>query len=151
MIRHDRALRAPPSPILVLAVAVIEPPFQAALIALVRAPALLAPRPAAARHAAIPVPAVAVRAKEEHRPAVRAKANSLQQYRFVRRHACRRRGWTTAPFRVSLDLFARSYLLDTKGDDIGASTVGAVGALSCNRLCPPYSVLMIGRTSRLRR
>ena len=35
-----------------------------------------------------------------------------------------------------------------EGDDIGASTVGAVGALlSCRLPCPPYSVLMIGRTA----
>lgn len=42
-------------------------------------------------------------------------------------------GWTKAPFRVSLDLFAWSHLV-TKGDDTRASTVSAVGALSCNRL-----------------
>ena len=37
------------------------------------------------------------------------------------------------------------HLLDTKGDDIGASTVGAVGAFPTTASCPPYSVLMIGR------
>lgn len=105
MIRHARALGASAGTILALPVAVIETPFQAALIALVRASALLTPGPAAAGDAAIPMATVAVRAKEEHRPAIRAKTKPLQQNRFMRRHACRRRGWTTAPFRVSLDLF----------------------------------------------
>jgi hypothetical protein len=151
MIRHARAWSASSSPILALPVAVIEPSLGAALITLIGPPALLAPRRVAACGAAIPVPAVAVRADEEHHPAIRAQAKPLQQYRLMRRHAYRRRDWTTAPFRVSLDLFAWSHLLDTKGDDTRASTVGAVGALSATAFCPPYSVLMIGRTPRLRR
>src|SRR5271169_6320465 len=57
----------------------------------------------------------------------------------------RRAYWTPAPVRVSLDLSVGSHL--PEGDDIGASTVGTVGALlSCRLSCPPYSVPMIGRT-----
>ena len=44
----------------------------------------------------------------------------------------RRAYWTPAPVRVRLDLSVGSHL--PEGDDIGASTVGAVGALS---LLPP--------------
>ena len=91
MIRHMRAWGASPGPRLALPVAMIEPPFGAALMALIGAPALLAPRRVDACGAAIPMPAVAVRAKEEHRPAIRAKTKPLQQYRLMRRHACRRR------------------------------------------------------------
>ena len=133
MIRHARARDALSSPILTLPVAVIEPPFGAALMALIRAPALLTPGRTAARGAAIPMPTVAVRAHEEHRPAIPAQAKPLQQYRLMRRHACPPAGWTKAPFRVSLDLFAGLTFV-TKGDDIRASTVGAVGALSRIRL-----------------
>lgn len=60
MIRHARAWDALSLPILALPVAVIEPPFRAALMALIGAPALLPPRRTAARGAAIPMPAVAV-------------------------------------------------------------------------------------------
>ena len=97
-------------PVCPLPVPMIEPPFGAALMALIGAPALLTPDRTAARGAAIPMPAVAVRANEEHRPAIRAQAKPLQQYRLMRRHACPQAGWTKAPFRVSLDLFAWSHL-----------------------------------------
>ena len=57
----------------------------------------------------------------------------------------RRAYWTPAPVRVSLDLFVGSHL--PGGDDIGASTVSAVGALlSCRLSCSPYCEPMIGRT-----
>src|SRR5215467_7420070 len=102
MIRHARAWGASSSSILALPVAVIEPPFRAALIPLIGAPALLPPRRTAAHGTAIPMSAVAVRANKEHRPAIGAQAKPLQQYRLMRRHACRRQSWTTAPFRVSL-------------------------------------------------
>jgi hypothetical protein len=104
MIRHAQTRSASSSPILALPVTVIQPPFRTALMALIGASTLFAPCPAAARVVAISMSAVALRTEEEHRPAIRAKAKPLQQYRIKRRHACRRRGWTTAPVRVSLDL-----------------------------------------------
>ena len=111
MIRHARAFSALPLPVLALAVAMIQLPFRAALMTLIGAPSLLASRSAAAYIAAIAVPTVAVRAKEEDRQAVRAKATPLQQYRFVRRHASSRRAGHRHPFRVNLDLSVGSRLL----------------------------------------
>lgn len=111
MIRHARAFPALPLPVLALAVAMIEPPFRAALMTLIGAPPLLASRPSAAYITAIAVPTVAVRANEEGRQAVRAKTSPLQQYRFVRRHASSRRAGHRHPFRVSLDLSVWSRLL----------------------------------------
>lgn len=126
MIRHGGALFAP-LPVVALAVAMIEPPFRAALM--IGPPPLLSPRPFAAGLAAITMSTVAVRAQEEGRQAVRAETGPLHQYRFMRRHACPQAAWwTPAPVRVSLDLSVWSHL--PEGDDIGASTVGAVGALS---------------------
>ncbi len=146
MIRHRRALFAS-SPVVALPVAMIQPPFRAALMTLIGPPSLLTSRPFTARFAAIAMSTVAVRAQEEGRQAIRAETGPLHQYRFVRRHACPQAAcWTPAPVRVSLDLSVWSHL--PEGDDIGASTVGAVGALlSCRLPCPPYSVPMIGRTA----
>ena len=146
MIRHGGAFFAP-LPVVALAVAMIESPFRAALMTLIGPPPLLSPRPFAAGVAAITMSTVAVRAQEEGHQAVRAETGPLHQYRFMRRHACPQAArWTPAPVRVSLDLSVWSHL--PEGDDIGASTVGAVGALfSCRLSCPPYSVPMIGRTA----
>lgn len=146
MIRHLGALLAS-LPVVALAVAMIQPSFRAALMTLIGAPPLLSSRPCAAGLAAIAMSTVAVRTQEEGRQAVRPETGPLHQYRFMRRHACPQAAcWTPAPVRVSLDLSVWSHL--PEGDDIGASTVGAVGALlSCRLPCPPYSVPMIGRTA----
>jgi len=146
MIRHLGALFAP-LPVVALAVTMIQPSFRAALMTLIGPPSLLSPRAFAAALAAIATAPVAVRAQKEGRQAVRAETGPLHQYRFMRRHACPQAArWTPAPVRVSLDLSVWSHL--PEGDDIGASTVGAVGALlSCRLTCSPYSVPMIGRTA----
>lgn len=146
MIRHRGALLAS-LPVVALAVAMVQPSFRAALMPLIGPPPLLSSRPCAAGLAAIAMATVAVRTQEEGRQAVRPETGPLHQYRFVRRHACPQAAcWTPAPVRVSLDLSVWSHL--PEGDDIGASTVGAVGALlSCRLPCPPYSVPMIGRTA----
>lgn len=146
MIRHAGASVAL-LPVVALTVAMIQPSFRAALMTLIGPPPLLSPRPFAAGSAAIAMPTVAVRAQKEGCPAVRAETGPLHQYRFMRRHAYPQAArWTPAPIRVSLDLTVWSHL--PEGDDIGASTVGAVGALlSCRLTCPPYSVPMIGRTA----
>lgn len=146
MIRHGGALFTP-LPVVALAVAMIQPSFRAALMTLIGPPPLLSSRPFAAGLAAIAMPTVAVRTQKEGRQAVRAETGPLHQYRFMRRHACpQATRWTPAPVCVSLDLSVWSHL--PEGDDIGASTVGAVGALlSCRLSCPPYSVPMIGRTA----
>jgi hypothetical protein len=89
----------------------IQPPFRAALMTLIGAPSLLASRSSAAYIAAIAVPTVAVRAKEEGCQAVRAKTSPLQQYGFLRRHASSRRAGHRHPFRVSLDLSVWPHLL----------------------------------------
>ena len=67
MLCHRRALVALTLPVLALAVAMIEPPFRAALMTLVGAPLLLSSRPSTARWAAIAMSTVAVRAQEEGR------------------------------------------------------------------------------------
>lgn len=146
MIRHVGTLFAS-LPVAALAVAMIQPSFRAALMTLIGPPPLLSSRPCAAGLAAIAMPTVAVRTQEEGRQAVRPETGPLHQYRFMRRHACPQAAcWTPAPVRVSLDLSVGSHL--PEGDDIGASTVGAVGALfSCRLSCPPYCAPMIGRTA----
>jgi hypothetical protein len=117
------------------------------LMTLIGPPPLLSPRPLAAGLAAIAMPTVAVRTQEEGRQAVPAETGPLHQYRFMRRHACPQAAWwTPAPVRVSLDLSVWSHL--PEGDDIGPSTVGAVGALlSCRLSCTTYTVAMIGPTA----
>ena len=67
MLCHRRALVALTVPVLALAVAMIEPPFRAALMTLVGAPLLLSPRPATAPCTAIAMSTVAVRAQEKSR------------------------------------------------------------------------------------
>ncbi|MBY0504461.1 MAG: hypothetical protein K2X03_11155 [Bryobacteraceae bacterium] len=131
MIRHARALCAA-LPVIALTVAMIEPPFRTSLMPLIGPSLLLASSPPTTRLAAVPVPAVAVRTKEEGRQAVGAKTSPLHQYRFVRRHASSRRAyWTSAPVRVSLNLSVRSHLLE--GDDIRPPPLARLGAF----LLPP--------------
>jgi hypothetical protein len=86
MIRHAHRF-AVLLPVLALTVAMIEPPFRAALMTLVGAPALLASCTPTARLAAITMSPVAMRTEKEGRQAIRAKTSSLHQYRVVRRHA----------------------------------------------------------------
>ena len=69
-----------------LAIAMIELPFGAALVASVGAPSLLPPGLLAAWVAAVAVSAVAVRADEENRVAALTKANPLPQNRFAMNH-----------------------------------------------------------------
>lgn len=87
MIRHRGALFAP-LPVVALAVAMIEPPFRAALMTLIGPPPLLSPRPFATGLAAITMSTVAVRAQEKGRQAVHAETGPLHQYRFMRRPVC---------------------------------------------------------------
>src|ERR1035438_8417642 len=86
-LRHGSALFAP-LPVITLAVAMIQPPFRAALMTLIGPPPLLLPRPLAAGLAAIAMSTVTVRAQEESCHAFRAETGPLHQYRFMRRHAC---------------------------------------------------------------
>ena len=81
-----------------LAIAMIELPFGALLVASVGAPPLLPAGLLAALVAAVAVSAVAVRADEENRVAALTKANSLPQNRFAmnHRHASSQADWTTA-------------------------------------------------------
>jgi hypothetical protein len=72
------------APVLSLAVAVIELPFGAFLVASVGAPPLLASGLLAAWIAAVAVSAITVRADEENRVAAWTKANPLPQNRFAR-------------------------------------------------------------------
>ena len=107
MIRHARTLSALPLPVLSLPIAMIEPPFWAPLMTLIGSPSLLASRPLAAHLTAIAMSTVAVRTEKKGGQTIRVKASPLQQYRFVRRHACPQAvqsRWTPAPVRVSLDL-----------------------------------------------
>jgi hypothetical protein len=69
-----------------LAIAMIELPFGALLVASVGAPPLLAAGLLTALVAAVAVSAVAVRADEENRVAVWTLANSLPQNRFAMNH-----------------------------------------------------------------
>jgi hypothetical protein len=69
-----------------LAIAMIELPFGAFLVAPVGAPPLLPAGLLAALIAAVPVSAVAVSADEENRVAAFTQANSLPQNRFAMHH-----------------------------------------------------------------
>jgi len=69
-----------------LAIAMIELPFGALLVAPVGAPPLLPAGLLAALIAAVPVSAVAVSADEENRVAAFTQANSLPQNRFAMNH-----------------------------------------------------------------
>ena len=77
------------APVLALAVAMIELPFGALLVAFVGLPALSFAGLIAAGDAAIAVPAIAVRADEEYGVALRAKTNAIKEDCFAmnRRHA----------------------------------------------------------------
>ena len=90
MIRHARALLAS-LPVVALPVAMIQPPFRAALMTLIGPPTLLPSGAFTASRAAIAISPVAVRAEEKSRQAVCAETSPLHQYRFVRRHASSRR------------------------------------------------------------
>lgn len=90
MIRHARAFVAS-LPIVALPVAMIQPPFRAALMTLIGPPPLLASGVFTASRAAIAMSPVTVRAEKKGRQAVCAKTSPLHQYRFVRRHASSRR------------------------------------------------------------
>jgi hypothetical protein len=70
----------------VLAIAMIELPFGALLVASVGAPPLLPTGLLTALVAAVAVSAVAVRADEENRVAALSKANPLPQNRFAMNH-----------------------------------------------------------------
>jgi hypothetical protein len=74
------------APVLSLAVAMIELPFGAFLVASVGASPLLASCLLAASFAAVTVSAITVRADEENSVAALAKANSLPQNRFAMNH-----------------------------------------------------------------
>jgi hypothetical protein len=75
-----------------LAVAMIEPPFEAALVPSVGAATLLLPHLFPAKQAAIAVPATACNADEKDCKTGRVAAHSLSQNRcvLIRRHACRK-------------------------------------------------------------
>jgi hypothetical protein len=90
MIRHARALFAS-LPVVALPVAMIQPPFRAALMTLIGPPPLLAPCAFTASGAAIAMSPVAVRTEKKGYQAIRAQTDPLHQYRFVRRHASSRR------------------------------------------------------------
>ena len=94
MIRHARLDLPAPAPVIALAVAMIEPSFGALLVAAVGAPSLADPGMFAAWSAAVALPAIAVRADEEHGVTLAAEANSLPEYRFAMncRHASSRAG-----------------------------------------------------------
>ena len=66
-----------------LAVAMVESPFQAALVALVRLPPLAEPSVVTAAKAAVALAAVAVLAQPEDGVAITAEANALPENYFV--------------------------------------------------------------------
>lgn len=70
-------------PIRTLAIAMIEPPLQAPLMATVGPAPLPAPRLSPARIAAIALPAVAVPADPEHRLTSHAKAHPLTKHHLA--------------------------------------------------------------------
>ena len=86
MIRHGRWSLAQAASVRVLAIAMIELPFGALLVASVGAPPLLPTGLLTALVAAVAVAAVAVRADEENRVAALSKANPLPQNRFAMNH-----------------------------------------------------------------
>jgi len=86
LIRHGRWSLAQAASVRVLAIAMIELPFGALLVASVGAPPLLPTGLLAALVAAVAVSAVAVRADEENRVAALTKAKPLPQNRFAMNH-----------------------------------------------------------------
>ncbi|HTT20690.1 MAG TPA: hypothetical protein VMG82_17270 [Candidatus Sulfotelmatobacter sp.] len=81
--------------ILALPVAMIEPGFQALLVAAVGLSQLFPPILLPARLAAVSLPAVAGKTDEEHRSATHGAAKQLSQYQF-RSHCLCRQEWTMA-------------------------------------------------------
>ncbi len=73
--------------VLPLPVSMIEPSFRASLMALIGAPPLLDPGRVTAWAATVSVPPVGMRADEEDGVTTGKKADSLEENRFVCRHA----------------------------------------------------------------
>ena len=86
MIRHARLRLTQAAPVRPLAVAMIEPPFAALLVAPVGAPPLPAASLVAALAAAVAVSSIAVGADKENRLAALPKAKPLPQNRFAVNH-----------------------------------------------------------------
>jgi hypothetical protein len=86
LIRHGRLTLTQAASVRLLAIAMIELPFGALLVASVGAPPLLLAGLLAALVAAVAVSAVTVRADEENRVAALTKANPLPQNRFAMNH-----------------------------------------------------------------
>jgi hypothetical protein len=82
------------APIIALTVAMIEPSFEAPLMAVVGASPLAASGMLTALGAAVALSAITVRADEEHCVTLVTKANSLPEYRFAMncRHASSQAG-----------------------------------------------------------
>ena len=94
LIRHARLPGRPALPVLALAVAMIEPAFGAALVALVGGPMLAPARIAAANRAAIALAAITVRADEEQGRASTAHTQPCAENCFaMNRHAVRLAGF----------------------------------------------------------
>jgi hypothetical protein len=81
--------------ILALPVPMIEPGFQALLVAPVGLSQLFPPILLSARLAAVSLPAVAGKTDEKHRSAAHGAAKQLSQYQF-RSHCLCRQEWTMA-------------------------------------------------------
>jgi hypothetical protein len=99
LIRHVWLRLTQAAPVRPLAIAMIEPSFGAPLVTPVGGPSLLPAGLFAARHTAVAVSAITVRADEENRVAPLTKAKPLPQNRFAvgHRHASSQAGdWTTA-------------------------------------------------------
>jgi hypothetical protein len=84
-----------PAAILALSIPMIEPGFQALLVATVGLSQLFPPALLSAWMAAVGLPAVAGKADEEHRPAAHGAAKQLSQYQS-RSHCPLRQEWTMA-------------------------------------------------------
>ena len=94
MIRHARLRLA--APILALPVAMVEPPFQAPLVAAVGAAPLLESCCGTAGEAAIALSTITVLTDPEHRVASAATANPLRENYFAMNRQCPpMAGWTT--------------------------------------------------------
>jgi hypothetical protein len=94
LIRHARLRLA--APILALPVAMVEPPFQAALVTAVGAAPLLESCCATAGEAAIALSTITVLTDPEHRVASAATANPLTENYFAMNRQCPpSAGWTT--------------------------------------------------------
>ena len=135
MIRHASLLLTAPPPVIPLAVAVVEPPFRALLVAGVGAPPLLPAGVCAAPAAAIAMSAIAVGADEEHGVALLTETDSLKENRFAvsLRHAFIAGGTRqrhTFRGRLGPALFG----LTTKVAELGTLPLPTTGFLA-SRLC----------------